>query len=403
MNRRVTMADVAQRAGVHVTTVSLALRNHPSLPPCTRKRLQDLAKKMGYEPDPALSALVAYRHRTRPRVDRPILAYVTHWDTPWGWKASAAHSDFFDGATEKAALLGYQLEHFWLGEPGLTHRRLSGILYARGITGLIIASHRPDARTALDFDWSRFSAVKIDYSPPEPKLHLVTNDQSAIVRLAVQRVLAAGYRRIGFVMPRWWDEFVDLAWSAGFLTEQQRIPRVERIPILFYSTAAVPKNPPDEGPEYVISREALEKWLGVHQPEVLISRPLFVQSRLSELGLSIPGDLGLVDILLEKTDGAIAGVYQNCHRVGEIAVEILTGQLHQNVHGIPAIPTATYVEGTWFNGASLPERQPDRTGAVKRRGNAVLALSSSGGYSVGRKENHSTVRETINFKTRLSC
>src|SRR5215216_2735722 len=45
--RRVTLSDIATHAKVHVTTVSLALRNHPRLPTETRERIQALAKKMG--------------------------------------------------------------------------------------------------------------------------------------------------------------------------------------------------------------------------------------------------------------------------------------------------------------------------------------------------------------------
>ena len=65
--RRVTLADIAVRAEVHVTTVSLALRNHPRLPAQTRERIQELAKKMGYVPDPFLRALVAYRGKMMQR------------------------------------------------------------------------------------------------------------------------------------------------------------------------------------------------------------------------------------------------------------------------------------------------------------------------------------------------
>src|SRR3954465_73494 len=97
LSERVTMAAVAKRAGVHVTTVSLALRNHPSLPVATRQRLQALAKEMGYQPDPALSSLVAYRSRTKPARTKLMLAYVTNWDTRWGWKEASPHAEFFAG------------------------------------------------------------------------------------------------------------------------------------------------------------------------------------------------------------------------------------------------------------------------------------------------------------------
>ena len=39
--RRVTLSDIAKKAGVHVTTVSLAMRNHPRLPETTRQRIQE--------------------------------------------------------------------------------------------------------------------------------------------------------------------------------------------------------------------------------------------------------------------------------------------------------------------------------------------------------------------------
>ena len=85
-DKRVTLSDIAVKAEVHVTTVSLALRNHPRLPETTRRRIQALAKKMGYAPDPFLRALVAYRGGVIERRNTPTLAYVTNWTTRWGWK-----------------------------------------------------------------------------------------------------------------------------------------------------------------------------------------------------------------------------------------------------------------------------------------------------------------------------
>ena len=55
--RRVTQLDVAREAGVHRSTVSLAFRNHPSIPAETRERVMRVAKKLGYTIDPMLAAL----------------------------------------------------------------------------------------------------------------------------------------------------------------------------------------------------------------------------------------------------------------------------------------------------------------------------------------------------------
>ncbi len=62
---RITQKHIAEAAGVSKSAVSLALRNHPSLPRATRERIRRLADRMGYYPDPALSALMGYRHGHR--------------------------------------------------------------------------------------------------------------------------------------------------------------------------------------------------------------------------------------------------------------------------------------------------------------------------------------------------
>ncbi|HZZ59425.1 MAG TPA: LacI family transcriptional regulator, partial [Opitutaceae bacterium] len=250
-------------------------------------------------------------------------------------RRATAHPDFYSGAQNKAAELGFQLEHFWLREPGLTHGRLSHILYARGIAGVIIASHVREFDLALQFDWSQFSAIKIDYFPHQPELHNVTNNQLQIIRLAMQKVIAAGYRRIGLVMDEGYDITVDRLWSAGYLWEQQGVRPRERIPPLMHPAG-------------------FAAWYREHRPEVILSKAEFVAEPMAALGLQVPRDVAFVDLFLERTDGATAGVRQNHATVGELAIEILVGQLQHNKFGVPQIPTTTYVEGTWFEGASCP-------------------------------------------------
>ena len=57
---------------------------------------------------------------------------------------------------------------------------------------------------------------------------------------------------------------------------------------------------------------------------------------------------------MPRNPGQTAGVRQNHTTVGARAVEILAGQLQHNKFGVPEIPTTTYVEGTWQDGASCP-------------------------------------------------
>ena len=355
--RRVTLSDIAKKAEVHVTTVSLALRNHPRLPERTRSRIQKIAKELGYQPDPVLQALVAYRGKVMTRRNPPTLAYLTNWSTRLGWERVTAHPEFFAGAKAKASELGFTLEHFWMGEPGLTHTRMSKILQTRGITGLIIASHRRETDVALHFDWSAFSAIKIDYFPHEPELHNVTNDQCSIVRLAMSHARKLGYKRIGFAMDRGWDHSVDRLWTAGFLAEQSLQSPKEHVPLLLfpdYEPVAVWMSETRDHIEAPL--EAFKKWYQRFKPDVIISKRSFVEPCFEAMKLKIPQDVAFIDVFLEDFDGSTAGVRQNHETVGRLAIEILAGQLHYNKYGVPEIPTTTYVEGTWFDGTTCPDR-----------------------------------------------
>ncbi|MEO7839344.1 MAG: LacI family DNA-binding transcriptional regulator, partial [Anaerolineales bacterium] len=61
--KRVTSKDVAQRAGVSRTTVSLVLNDVKGIQigPETRQRVLDAASELGYVPDAAAQALASRR------------------------------------------------------------------------------------------------------------------------------------------------------------------------------------------------------------------------------------------------------------------------------------------------------------------------------------------------------
>lgn len=53
MSESPTFELIAKRAGVGKPTVSLALRNSPELLEKTRLRIQDVARELGYKPNPS--------------------------------------------------------------------------------------------------------------------------------------------------------------------------------------------------------------------------------------------------------------------------------------------------------------------------------------------------------------
>src|SRR5581483_2410531 len=109
----------------HRSTVALALREHPRIPVATRRRVQQIAKNLGYRLNPLVAALMSSRRSGRP-VKHVTLAFVTNYPTRFGWRPEQHdRPDFFPGALQRARDFGYKLEHFWLAEPGMTPTRFS--------------------------------------------------------------------------------------------------------------------------------------------------------------------------------------------------------------------------------------------------------------------------------------
>ena len=350
MNSRVTLTDVAKRAGVHYTTVSLALRNHPRLPKATRERLRELAEHMGYRPDPLLHALAEYRNSKKVRQGIATLAYLTNWSSRWGWKQVSSEAEFYLGAEERAAKLGYKLEHFWRGEPQMTDQRLTDVLSARGITGIIVASD--DGENIVPaLDWDKFSAVKIGVSPSLSPLHQITIDRASAIPLALHHVIAAGYKRVGVVLDRTCDEGSALLEAARSFERQVRDASVQLATYVF----SKPVRPATTDSLYIDRQtRAFKSWMVDAAPEVLVSTTGLIRPMLDSMNLAAPLDIAFVDVMLENANGEVAGVKTNCRFAGETAVEALAAQMNQHLYGLPEVATTTLVNGSWVDGESFP-------------------------------------------------
>lgn len=354
MKERITQTDIARAAGVHNTTVSLALRNSPLIPAPTRDRIRALAKSMGYCPDPALQALAAYRNARRAVRSGETLAYVTQWESQWGWRRHPIHEAHYHAAAEKAAELGYTLEHLWLGPGSMTRRRFCSVLLHRGIRGVIFAAARTTGADLTELDWSRLSAVSIGWSTQTPAVNQITADPVGVVRLAMRQVLYAGYHRIGLVLPHRWDKLTDQVWSAAFHAEQYRCHLKDVVPVLRL------QSPLDDPGESLSPHEAandaasLLRWHRQYRPQVVLGTSPAVLEHIRRSGFRVPEDFAYADLHLPGPTTDLAGVWTNAAKVGELAVEMLASQLQQNALGLPAIATVTTVGGSWCDGETLP-------------------------------------------------
>lgn len=340
MPAKATLQDVATRAGVHRTTVSLALRDHPRIPAATRERVKAAATKLDYRVNPLVSALMQSR-RSGQAVKHVTLAYVTSYPTRFGWRPPHHdRPDFFPGAVARARDFGYKLEHFWLAEPGMTPARFCDILSARGINGLIIG-RLPPGQHAMELMWSRFSCVALGLTLRSPLLHHVTENHFDAAWRGMQRCRELGYRRVGFVFSEANDSpRVGSRWLGAFLEQQGQFSARDRVP-------PCPAVPADE--------RTFREWFRRVRPDALLTshtRP--VLRWLDRMGRRVPRDVGLVDLAGDHPEADCAGVYYDPAKVGALAVEMLAGLMHRNETGVPADQHEVLLNGEWRDGRTLP-------------------------------------------------
>lgn len=340
-SRRPTQADIARRCGVSQMAVSLALRGSPKVSAAVRHRILQVAKRLNWRPDPALSALVHYRHGCAGGRSPLTIAWVTNWPTRDGWRANhPVYQKYFDGAQAKAAKLGYQLEPFWLREPAMTPMRMSQVLYTRSIMGLLLPP-QPRAHLHLRMAWNKFAAVTFGFTLERPTLHVVTNHHFRSSIFALRKLRSLGYRRVGVLLDERYDVRVDYSWTAGCLAEQRHYPPEETLPVLSL-TALTP--------------EKLRAYLRRYKPDALLTNFWNMGEWLRGLKVTVPNELGLAYLSVTERNPTDAGINENSFAIGEAAMDLLATMIRSHELGVPPVPRHIMIDGFWVNGKTVRRR-----------------------------------------------
>jgi LacI family transcriptional regulator len=193
---------IADRVGMSRTTVSLSLRNHPKIPEATRAQVKAAAEELEYRPNPLVSAHMALIRTLKPRYTGQCVAFVCNRSLREIMADNLTPLRlYYEGAKARAEEAGYSLQYFNLKERGMTERRLSQILIARGIHGVIIAPLSEGGGVSnVELQWDSFALAMIEHTFLEPRLHKVCNDEFSTVGRLIQRLLDYGHERIGIAM-----------------------------------------------------------------------------------------------------------------------------------------------------------------------------------------------------------
>jgi len=275
MAKRVSIKDVAQGAGVSVTTVSHVLNDVPGkrIHEETRARVQRVAQELGYQPNSVarslrtqrtqLIAMVSDHIATTPHAGRIILG-AQEAASKRGWLLLLVNSGG-DPETEAAEIRA------------LRQRQVDGFIYAT-------MYHR---EVTLPDQLDGVPTVLLDARMGDPSVASVVPDEALGGQTATQVLIDAGHRRIGFI-----NNVDDIPATRGRLAGFRLT--MERAGLAVDESVVVAEVSVAEG-GYRAGRALLAR---ADRPTALFCfndrMAMGVYQAASELGLSIPGDLSVV-------------------------------------------------------------------------------------------------------------
>lgn len=182
MKKTATRADVARAAGVSVASVSRAVNNSGYIKKDTKERILEIAKNMGYNPNPIALSLQSQK-------TRQLILYQNDIITSYNLQ-------FFNGATRAAYKRGYSIFLDINCEFDKIRRHLvDGVIFSlealaeKYINTVGVNYYLPVVVTSNDASFS--------FAHP---VHNVLIDNHKVVNMGIDYLMNKGHRKIGMVL-----------------------------------------------------------------------------------------------------------------------------------------------------------------------------------------------------------
>lgn len=306
--RGVTILDVAARAGVSKSVVSLVLRDTGYVSAEKRAAVGKAVRELGYRPNAAARALVESRSRT--------VGVVLHdMRNPWFVPA-------VEGLNAGLTEWGMQMLMGDFRLDGRTGGSLVPKLLEMNVEGLVLVGTMPDSPALADAVVQVPTVVLGAPSGPGPSVTVVTNDDVAGAALVVEHLVDLGHRTIAHVGAG--DTAVGAARRRGYEQAMRAAGLAGRIRCV-------------EGDltEEAGHRAGLELLRGPDRPTAVFAvndmAALGVMSAAEEQGLSVPGDLSVAGYdntpLARMRRIGLTSVDNASHAAGRRAAELMLAQL----------------------------------------------------------------------------
>jgi len=187
----IRLEDIAQRLGISVTTVSLALKGHPRITEKRREQVLRVARSMGYRPNLLARALATGR--------AGIVGLIVSDNT------DPFYAELIRAVEERAAEAAMSVILCNTSRNPQREGAAVRMLLSRKVDGIILSPvETPGGRDEEDrylraLAREGFPLVIITRSVRDPDFHAVSVDNVGLARRAVEYLLSRGHRRIGYL------------------------------------------------------------------------------------------------------------------------------------------------------------------------------------------------------------
>ena len=318
---QVTIKDIARELGIDPSTVSKALKNHPDISEATRKKVNELARKLKYYPNPIALSL----RSSKTKIIGLVIPEIVHH----------FFSSVISGIEDVAYDAGYNVMIYQSNESFNREVMACEALVSSRVEGILI-SYSKETR---NFDHlkrvinSGIPIVMYDRVCDDIHTDKVTVDDYEGAYNAVCHLAATGCKRIAHLSGPPGLRIADLRKSGYLDALKDNNLEIDRDLIAYC----------DKFKQSLIRTKQL---MNLPEPPDAIFTvndltAAGVMKSLSEMGLRVPGDVSLIgfsnNLMSRITTPTLTTVDQHGYQLGQTAIQLLLDRLMNATSNRPFI------------------------------------------------------------------
>lgn len=186
----VTIYDVAQKAGVSISTVSRVLNNNPNVLEDTRQKVLEAIKELNFKPNPIARGLVAKQ--------TSLIEVFFSWSGYQFNLQSAWYVGLLNGINEVVQENQYGLLINTIAgvfDPQEVYRKV----YHNAVDGVLMVSPYLEERDVLQMMDQKVPVVLIGYRTDDPRMDYVDSDNVQASVTVVDHLVKLGHKKIAFI------------------------------------------------------------------------------------------------------------------------------------------------------------------------------------------------------------